>query len=77
MAVWTSVTFASGSILTSAKMGQVQANFTALAEGASGAPAVLAAALNQVAGSEAVTTATIRTGNVTMAKMSISGWNPA
>ena len=36
---WTSVTFAYGSVLTSAKMTQVQDNFTAMADGASGSPA--------------------------------------
>jgi hypothetical protein len=76
MAAWTNVSFASGSILTSTKMDQVQANFTALAEGASGAPTVLAAALNQVAGAEAVTTECIRAQNVTFNKLSVSGWNP-
>ena len=40
MATWTSLTYAFGSLLTSAKMTQNQDNFTALAEGASGAPAI-------------------------------------
>lgn len=42
---WTALTYAFNSVLTSAKMTQNQANFTALAQGLSGAPAILKAAL--------------------------------
>jgi len=38
---WTSVTFAYGSVLTSAKMTQLQDNFTAVAQALSGAPAIV------------------------------------
>ena len=44
MATWTSLTYAFGSKLTSAKMTQNQDNFLALAEGASGAPKLQSAA---------------------------------
>lgn len=42
---WTSLTYAFESVLTSAKMTQNQDNFTALAQGLSGAPAILKAAI--------------------------------
>lgn len=45
MAVWTPHVFSFGAVLTSPQMNQVQANFTALAEGAAGAPSILAAAI--------------------------------
>jgi hypothetical protein len=40
MATWTDLTYAFGSLLTSTKMTQNQANFTALSEGAGGAPVI-------------------------------------
>lgn len=43
---WNNITYAYGSVLTSAKMTQNQDNFTALAQGLSGAPKILTAALN-------------------------------
>jgi hypothetical protein len=69
MATWTAATFAFESLLTSTKMAQVQDNFTGLAEGASGAPKVLAAALSQTGGSEAVVAGAIRSYAVTLAKL--------
>lgn len=69
MATWTAATFNYGSVLTSTKMAQVQDNFTALAEGATGAPKVTAAALNQTGGSEAVVAGTIRAYNVAQPKL--------
>ena len=42
---WTTITFPFGSILTSAKMTNLYSNFTALANGDSGAPSVQAAAI--------------------------------
>lgn len=42
---WTSLTFAFGSLLTSAKMTQLYDNITALANGDSGAPEIIQAAL--------------------------------
>lgn len=57
---WTSLTYAFGSVLTSSKMTQNQDNFTALAQGLSGAPKIQTAALEQTGGSQAVTTATVR-----------------
>lgn len=69
MATWTSATFAFESLLTSTKLTQVQDNFAALAEGASGSPKVLAAALSQTGGSEAVVADTIRNYAVTPAKL--------
>ncbi len=70
MATWTSATFAFESQLTSTKLNQLQDNFTALAQGASGAPKVLTAALSQTGGSEAVVAGTIRSYNVTLPKLS-------
>jgi hypothetical protein len=51
---WTTLNFSVGQILTAAQMNQVQDNFTALAQGLSGAPQILAAALaaNSVGQSE-------------------------
>lgn len=66
---WSTLTFPFGSTLSSTTMTAMQANFTALAQGLSGAPKIKTAALNQVSGSEAVTTATIRAGAVTLAKL--------
>ena len=42
---WTTLSFAFASLLTSTKMTQLQDNFTALAQGMSGAPQVLTAAI--------------------------------
>ena len=42
---WTALTFAFGSVLTSTKMTQLQANLAAMASGDAGAPEVLNAAL--------------------------------
>ncbi len=66
---WTNLTFPFASLLSSTKMTQMDDNFDALAAGLAGAPKVLTAALNQVGGSEAVTTATIRAGNVTAVEL--------
>jgi hypothetical protein len=44
---WTTISYPFGSTLTSSKMTQNQDNFTALAQGLSGSPAVLAEALSQ------------------------------
>ena len=65
MATWTGLSYSFGSLLTSTKMTQNQDNFLALAEGASGAPKIQTAALEQTNGAEAVTTATIRADAVT------------
>lgn len=46
VATWTALAYSFGSLLTSLKMTQNQANFTALAEGAASAPSILYAALN-------------------------------
>lgn len=46
MATWTSLTYSFGSVLTSTKMTQNQDNFLAIAEGASGAPKIQAAAFD-------------------------------
>ena len=43
---WTTLTFAFGSLLTSTKMTQLYDNLTALANGDSGAPNILPAAIN-------------------------------
>jgi len=43
---WTSLSFSFGAILTSAQMNQLQANFSAVAAGDSGAPAITEAALD-------------------------------
>lgn len=59
---WTTITYSFGSVLTSTKMTQNQDNFTALAQGLSGAPKILTAALEQTAGNQAVTVATVRPG---------------
>ena len=42
---WTDLTFAFGSLLTSTKMTQLDANFDALAAGESGAPTITASAI--------------------------------
>ena len=68
---WTNLTYSFGSVLTSTKMTQNQDNFAALAAGLSGAPKVQTAALEQGASVQAVTTATIRDGAVTNAKLDI------
>jgi len=65
---WSNNEFAFGSILTASKMGLMQDNHTALAQGLSGAPKFQTAALNQVSGAEAVTTATMRAGCFTLGK---------
>lgn len=54
MSSWTDLTFAFESVLTSVKMGQLQANLHALAEGSAGAPTIASAAsinANTVTGS--------------------------
>lgn len=56
---WTSLTFAFGSLLTSTKMTQMQDNFEAVAQGLSGAPALVVATSNINA--NAVTAAKIST----------------
>ncbi len=61
---WTTLSFPFGSILTSTKMTQLYDNLTALADGATGAPPIQTAALEQTGGSEAVTQATIRASAV-------------
>lgn len=66
---WTALSYAFGSKLTSLKMSQNQDNFTAAVEGHAGSPKILAAALNQVGGSEAVSTPTIRNLAVTTSKL--------
>ncbi len=43
---WTALTFSVGQILTAAQMNNLQANFTALAQGLSGAPKIQDAALD-------------------------------
>lgn len=43
---WTTLTFAFGSLLTSTKMTQLQDNLTAVAQGLSGAPALIVAPVN-------------------------------
>lgn len=53
MATWTALTYAYGSLLTSTKMTQNQDNFTALAEGAAGAPNIATAAITALAVTEA------------------------
>lgn len=62
---WTSLTFAFGSTLTSTKMTQMQDNFTAVANGDSGAPNIQT---NAIANS-AVTESKIATGAVTNSKL--------
>jgi hypothetical protein len=59
---WTTITYSFGSVLTSTKMTQTQDNFTALAQGLTGAPKIQTAALEQTGGSQAVTVATVRPG---------------
>lgn len=66
---WTTLTYAFGSTLPSSKMTSLQDNFTALAQGLSGAPKFKTAALNQVSGSEAVVTAAMRSAAVTLVKL--------
>ncbi len=61
MATWTDLTFAYGSLLTSTKMSQLDANLDALAEGASGAPTITTTAI----GSGCVTSYNIADGAVT------------
>jgi len=52
-------------------MEQLQDNHLAIAEGASGAPKILSAALEQTPGIEAVTNATVRAKNITLAKITV------
>ena len=47
---WTDLTYSFGSVLTSTQMTQNQDNFTALAQGLSGAPKILSAALDSGVG---------------------------
>lgn len=49
MAVWTPLSFDYGQKLTAAEMNQLQANFTAMAEGASGAPPITPASFGDYA----------------------------
>lgn len=44
---WTSLTFSFGAILTSAQMNQLQANFSAIADGDAGAPQIKGAGLSK------------------------------
>ena len=63
---WTTLTFAYGSLLTSTKMTQLYDNFTALAQGLSGAPVILQAAIDNAAvgqGELKTTTGTVSTVN--------------
>ncbi|MDH4164666.1 MAG: hypothetical protein OEW15_18550, partial [Nitrospirota bacterium] len=48
-AVWTDVNIAFLSVVTSAKLNQIQANLPALAEGAAGAPRIVDAAISATA----------------------------
>ena len=48
---WTDILFPFGSILTSSKMTNLQANFKAMADGDSGAPEITKAALKTSTGS--------------------------
>ena len=54
MATWTPLSYPFGSLLTSTKMTQNQANFTAMGEGAASAPNVDSAAINGGTGSALV-----------------------
>jgi len=65
MATWTDLTFAYGSLLTSTKMTQLDANLDALAEGASGAPKIQTAAIQD----SAITGAKLANGAVTSDKI--------
>lgn len=60
MADWTNVLFAYGSLLTSTKMSQLDANFDALAEGAASAPNIETAAITD----GAVTTAKVNSAAI-------------
>ena len=69
---WTTLTAAqraAGQPIDANMIDALYNNPTAIANGDSGAPAIQTAALEQTGGSEAVTTATIRAGAVTAAKM--------
>lgn len=68
---FTALTYSFGSVLTSTKMTQNQDNFAAVANGDAGAPRIQTAGIEQGAGAQAVTTATIRDGAVTNPKLSI------
>jgi hypothetical protein len=75
MASWTTIsdaTLAAGKALIQSVVRALRDNATAITEGASGAPKVQTAALEQTASSEAVTTATLRDLNVTEAKLAAS-----
>ena len=61
MAAWTDLTFAYGSLLTSTKMSQLDANLDALAEGAAGAPTITTTAI----GSGTISSYNIGDGAVT------------
>jgi hypothetical protein len=63
---WTSVTFSYGSVLTSTKMTQVQDNFTAVAQGLSGAPSILTAAIGTAAVTGAKLATTLTGGTTAM-----------
>lgn len=65
---WTNLTFSFGSLLTAAKMTQVDDNFDALASGASGAPTIDTAAITDLN----VTTGKIAALAVTNAKLGAS-----
>ena len=71
---WTNHTWAVGQILTATQMTQVTDNFTALAQGLSGAPAILNAALNSA-------TTTPTSGGIPIANQDggrlYHGWAPA
>lgn len=68
---WTNLTFAYGSVLTSAKMTQMYDNFSALATGASGAPTITtnAATATNLTGASAITSslgADVLCNNITL-----------
>ena len=66
---WTSLTFAYGSVLTSAKMTQMYDNFAAMAAGAAGAPSITRAALDSSStiGDATGTTRAVGTNNTQLA----------
>lgn len=76
---WTNLTFSFGSLLTSAKMTQLSDNITAVANGDSGAPEIVAAGLAAAAVTQSklkTTTGTVSTGTFTTAPGGQYGFCP-
>lgn len=70
---WTTLTFTFGSLLTSTKMTQLQDNLTAVAQGLSGAPALVFPAASIAQGQLKTTTGAVSTVSTTYVLLTLPG----